>query len=174
MVCRAIGKSAQMKLLPGSRSMFNHQCSAIFEINGEPQAPCNYMFVSMTSSHVIIGIIRDTGVPYLVNIHEGQMRSESFCGKYAACKEINEVNFRAVRKTNVITGKRRKTLRDALLIVTKYSSNTKIINKTHSLDVHTVQLLIRRVLPCGSLVLQLVLSTVDSCVTRSDRVLVGR
>lgn len=60
-----------MKQLRGSNCTFSRQVTEIFFTNSKPQVACADMFVLLTSNHEVIGMIKDLGLPQLINIHEG-------------------------------------------------------------------------------------------------------
>lgn len=118
---RVIGNLARPNLHLGSNCTLTHQNSKWFTLIGRSRPLCNYMFVSVTSIKVIIKIVREPGFQNLVSIHGCQVDSGSCSGKPAACKDISEVYFQAVCKTNLITEQEWKNSRKALLIGSKCS-----------------------------------------------------
>lgn len=70
----------------------------------------------------------------------------------------------------MISGIEGRYLEDAIPIGNECSLNKTIIGKTHSLNVQMVQLIIGGLLPRSRLVLQLVLSYVDSSLTSPGHV----
>lgn len=83
---------------------------------------------------------------------------------------VIEANFEAFVETEAITGKRRGNFKDPLLFGSKKHSTTTITTKTHSHNAQMIDLLIGRLLPRCSVMLQLAPSNVDLSVMRPGRV----
>lgn len=118
----------------------------------------------MTSRYDVSGVVS--------NFSNSQFESVQKCRKCS--RSLDNVNFRPISKTKIITKEREQNLIYALLIPNKNFCYPTIIDKTHSFNVQTVPFLIERLLPCTSLVVCLISKIVDSRVLRPGRVQVGR
>lgn len=92
--------------------------------------------------------------------------------KVASVQKHQRCNLQSSLLDQSSLRKPRKNIRNVLSLDNE--KDTRIIYKTHSLDVQIVQLLIGRLLHRSSLVLKLVSSDVGSSIVRPGRVQVGR